>query len=342
MATFIKHLHIAEKIAFVDGFWGTGKSMLGPVLGSFKNVEKQRLEQIYEYLCLLYRFEKIDTDAAITMMRLYADLAIYNSMISREVNLRVFDDSGLLNNPDKMKYIVRLFYRDGDIVLERIQKSKPILQIMTHIVLPIIDLAFRAFGDRLRVIEIVRHPLYLIENWYNYIDRCGKDPREFTLWVDFKGEALPWFAYGWEEKYLESNSMDKVIYSIQWLTHKADEALGTLSKGQREQILIIPFERFVLDPWPFVDAIGASLSTEPTAATKRVLRRQGCPRELVAAGPAKEIYKRYGWKKPKTRTTESAELRKRREFAESLASREALNTLDTLCAEYENRYGLWF
>ena len=204
------------------------------------------------------------------------------------------------------------------------------------------NLAFRAFGDRLKVIEMVRHPLYLLEHWYSYIDRHGTDCRDFTIWLNHKGQALPWFAVGWEDKYSESSSMDKVIYSIQWLTQKANETLVSLSEVQRKQVLIIPFEKFVLDPWPFVDAVGALLGTEPTAATKRVLKRQRCPRELVAAGPAKEIYKRYGWKKPEAGTTEPAELKKRREFAKSLASRAALNTLDTLCAEYENRYGLWF
>jgi len=101
-----------------------------------------------------------------------------------------------------LKYVKRLFYEDGKVVLDRIQKEKPILHIISHQPLGTMDLAFRAFGNRLRVIEMVRHPLFLLEHWYSYIDRHGTDRRDFTIWINYKRKALPWFAVGWEEKCL--------------------------------------------------------------------------------------------------------------------------------------------
>ena len=167
MNKVIRNHSIAENIVIVDGFNGCGKSILGPVLESFKDVEKTRTEHIYEYLCITHSLNKIDVDAAKSLMRVYSDLAIYDSMISREVNLRLTDDSGLLNSSNKLKYIARLFYKDGDPVLDRIKKTSPVLQILTHQMLPVIDLAFMAWGDRLKIVEMVRHPLYLIEHWFS-------------------------------------------------------------------------------------------------------------------------------------------------------------------------------
>lgn len=338
----LRDKHICEEIVFLDGLSGTGKTMLAPVLGSFKRVQLGRLEHIYEYLCILDDLGKIDPDAALHMIRLYADIAVYNSMISRETNFRFADLSGVFSNPNTLEYIKRLFYKDGNPVLDRIRVSNPILHIISHQALGVMNLAFRGFGDRLRVVEMVRHPLCLLEHWYTCIDRFGTDCREFSIWLDYSGQALPWFAGGWEEKYVSSNPMDRVILLIHWFIQKAHKTLDGLGEAQRKQVLTIPFERFVLDPWPFIDAIGALLGTEPTAATKRTLKRQKCPRELVAAGPAKDIYKRYGWRKPERGASERAELEKKRAFAEGKASQEGLDTLDCLCTDYENRYGLWF
>lgn len=342
MVDIAKRPSIAQEIIFLDGLTGTGKTMMGPILGSFRRVELGRLEHVYEYFCALDDLEKIDSDAAAFMISLYADLALYNSMISRETNFRFSDLSGVFSSPNFFEYIKRLFCKDGNIVLERIKQSKPILQIISHQVLGVMELAFQTFGDRLKVVEMVRHPVYLLEHWHSYIDRHGTDCRDFTVWIHHKGQAIPWFAHGWEEKYMVSNSMDKVIYSIEWLTKKVDGTIRNLSETERKQILTIPFEKFVLGPDPYIEKIAKLLHTEPTRATRQILRKQKCPRRQIAAGPDKDIYKRYGWKKPDPQFDELEEFKKKKAFAKSQASKGAIETLDRISQEYETKYGLWF
>jgi hypothetical protein len=316
--------------------------MMGPILGSFQRVELGRLEHIYEYLCALDELKKIEPDAGTFMISLYADLALYNSMISRETNFRPSDLSGIFSNPHSLEYIRRLFSKDGNVVLERIRQSRPILQIISHQALGIMDLAFRTFGDRLKVVEMVRHPLYLLEHWHSYIDRHGTDCRDFTVWIHYKGQALPWFAHGWEEKYIMSNSMDKVIYSIEWLTKRVDQTINALGMAQRKQVLTVPFEKFVMDPTPYIEGIAGLLNTEATRTTQKILKKQRCPRRQVAAGPGKNIYKRYGWKKPDPQSNEREEFQRKRIFAEGQASGEAMQALDRISQEYEKKHGLWF
>lgn len=332
---FIKPLIIAEEIIFVDGLWGTGKSIMGPVLGSFERVEKQKLDPIYEHLSVLDRFGKIDPDSGEAMMRLYADIALFNSMISREVNLRPFDESGLLNNPRPLEYMARLLYKDGDAVMERIREKRPILQIMTHQILPAARLAFRSFGERFRIIEMVRHPLYMAQHWFSYIERCGRDPREFTLWIeDGSGPPLPWFSSGWEERYSSLSTMDKVIYSIKWLYEESEKALGGLSEGERSRVFLIPFERFVKDPWHFIGKLKAFLGVNPTERTKRVLRKQKCPRANLSAGKGHES---YGWSGP-LGGDDSEDYSRRMEFVDAKASPEAAAELRRMCGSYEERF----
>jgi len=336
MAQCIKNFQIVDRIVFIDGLWGTGKSILGPVLSSFKKIEKQKVEYIFEYISVLHGLKKIENDAAIALMRLYADNILVNSMISREVNFRIFDDTGFLNNPDKMKYLLRLFYRDGDAAVNRIKKEKPMLQIMTHLMLRVIPLAFKSFGDNLRVVEMIRHPLYMLDHWFNYIERCGQDPRELTIWIEHNGHSLPYFSNDWADQFIAMNTMDKVIHSINWFTKQINETLEQLSNHEKKQILLIPFEKFVTEPWEYIKLLESFLDTKRSTSTNKVLKKQKCPRKLLTDGLG---HAHYGWKKPDKSTSESDEYKRKMLFAEKNASKESLKILESLCKDYEEK---WF
>ena len=99
---FIRKNKLCKQVVFIDGMWGTGKSILSPVVGSFNRVEKQMLNHNFEYISALENYGKIQNSEAKSLIQLMSDVSIFNSMISREVNLRPFDDSGLfLNSSDK-------------------------------------------------------------------------------------------------------------------------------------------------------------------------------------------------------------------------------------------------
>jgi len=333
---------IVDKILFLDGISGTGKTMMGPVLGSFNGVELGRFEYNFEYLCALNVLGKIDGDAAVFMIKMLADLCIYNMMISREVNFRPTDLSGIFSNPNTWRYLKRLFVKDGRVVLDRIKNENPVLHLVSHQSLGIMKPIFEAFASRVHVIEMVRHPAYLVDHWLTYIDRFGTDPRDFTVCFDYEGKSLPWFAHGWEEKYVQASSMDKVIYTLENLIHRSENTKKNIPDELRKNVLTVPFERFVLNPEPDIRKIEQVLSTEATAATYKVLQGQKVPRLQVAAGPNKEIYRRYAWVNPNPKMTDQEELKQKREAVESKLSLSAREAFIHLCQDYEKAFGLWF
>lgn len=337
-----RRTEITQKIVFLDGLSGTGKSMLFPIVNSLKRVELARLEHTYEYLCTLDYLKKIDADAAEFMLNMTADLSQYDTMIARETNFRLNDCSSAFNSANSIKYIKRLFMQDGNIVLDRIQKEKPILHIMLHQALAVMDLAFRSFGNRLRVVELVKHPLYMLGHWHSYIDRYGVDSRDFTIWILNNGNNLPWFAHGWEKLYVKSDSFDRVIYSIDWLLKKAEDTVQKLNEDQRKQILFVPFEKFVLDPYPYLEKMCDLLDTETTRYTKRTLRKQSVPRKTILDVPDTEVFKRYGHKRPDRKTTEREIYDQKKDHAEKRSSNDAFNVLENMCEKYEKEYGLWW
>lgn len=337
-ASVARNVSIAPQVLFLDGLTGTGKTMMGPILATFERVEVQRFEHIYEHVCALRFLGRVEQDAANVLIRMYSDLACYNLMIGRETNFRWKDLSGVLSNPGGWRYVARLFENDGSAVVDRIEKDRPVLQIASHQVLGIGQPLFDAIGPRLRVIEMVRHPLYLIEHWYSYIQRHGTDARDFTVWLRDGDRHLPWFAFGWEQKYVSCNTMDRVIHTIDWLMDRMQLTLASLDPTARQQVLVIPFERFVTAPSTYITKIGSLLASRATGASERAMRKQKVPRRLTSDGRDLSIYRRYDWIPPEKSSTEEAELKKRWDYAAKEASSEGMSVLDRMCADYERTY----
>jgi hypothetical protein len=337
---FTRELNLCNQIIILDGLTGTGKTMFAPLINSFERVQNSRFEYMIEYLCISSKKEKIKTDAASSMLNLLADIKYYDGAISREVNFRPSDLSSVFSGPYWYKYIKQLFMSDGEKAGFRLNRDNPILFFVTHQILSCIDPAIKAFGDRLKVVQMVRHPLYLVEHWESYIMMHGNNSRDFTLWIDYKGQPLPWFAEGWEEKYLSSNSYDKSIYSISSLMEQIFESKS--NKKLENLMFFIPFELFVLNPWDYISRLESFLGSKATTNTSRILKSQHVPRKSINAGPQKNIYKRYALKKYFKNVSHEEDYNQKLNEIKSKCSKEAFDVLLSSNKKYENQFGLWF
>ena len=336
MSDFTNEVNLAKNIVFVDGMWGSGKSILGPLISCFRRTEKMYMEHIYEYLCVLKHYNTIDLEACRSLLRIHADLALFNTMISREVNFRPTDDSGILNNAKAFQYVRRLFKGDGNNIVEEIDKKNPILHIMSHHILQVCQPLFDTFGEALRLVVMVRHPVYMINHWYSYIDRIGTDRREFTLQIKYKNKILPWFCKGWEDDYISQPSrMDRVILSIDKITKANESAINSLSHENKKQVLKIPFEHLVKNPWPYIDQLSIFLNDHPTWELKRILKRQKVPRKYISSGRG---HKSYGWSSKAAKMSDREDLQTRIHKIEIEASSSQFERLMQLAKQYETQY----
>jgi len=272
------------------------------------------------------------------LVRSQTDLDLYCTMMSRETNFRFSDLSSVWRDSSPFRYLRRLV-QDGDgAVIPRIEQERPILHLVTHFLLGTSRPLFDALGTRLLIVEVIRHPLYLIKQWHAWMPRARSDPRFFFLRIEHEGESLPWFAKGWEDLYLGSNRMDRAIYSIekQWRLDKL--VVERLPSELRKRILIVPFEQFVVRPGSYMEQLEALLGTKVNARTRRMMKKQRVPRKKWAEGIDIKIYRDYGWEPPDPGADERRELEKRREFAASEGSSDAMKSLDRLCAEYEAEF----
>ena len=336
---FNREIYLTEEIIILDGLTGTGKTMFCPLISSFERVQNARFEYMFEYLCIASKFNRILPDASESLLNLISDIKLYDGMISREVNFRPSDLSSVFNSSKAYKYLKQLFYQDGSHVELRLKNEKPILFLVTHQLLSCIEPAIKSFGSRLKIIEMVRHPAYLVEHWATYIAMHGKNSRDFTLWFNYKNKTIPWFAKGIEEKYINSNDYDKVIYCINELMKPVFKYHS--NNDYDDNLFYVPFEKFVLDPSELLNNLECFLKTSKSSSTKKFLKKQKVPRDRVTAGPQKKIYQRYGLKKDKN-ISDKDHYDETLNNLKTKCSKPAYELLLRISKEYERNFGLWF
>lgn len=334
----IRSPHLAEKIVFVDGMPGCGKTMLSPIIAALPRVELLQYAYEIEYVCSLRFLKRMEADAATTLVRMLTDLKLYNVMMSRETNFRLGDLSSALMDARPFRYFRRLFQAGDAAVLERIHNESPILHLTTHNILGYSESLFEALNERLIFIEVVRHPLYMIRQHKMNTDRYGIDVRDFTIWYKWNQTSqIPYFAAGWEDLYLNSNPTDRAIYSFWNWNRQIDVLKQSRLNEWQKQVIIVPFERFVLDPQPYMRQIESAMGTQADGVTRQMMKKQRVPRQRIAAGRPLPIYKQYGWQPPLT-GDEREELRSRHAEISKEASCEAMDILDQMSVEYEAAY----
>jgi len=285
-----KNSGLTNDIIFIDGLWGSGKSLLGPIVSGMDRVEKVKVEHIYEYVAILSHLEKISPDAVSWMLKTYGDLSQYNNIIGREVNLRWNDDSGLAVNPNMFTYIKRLFKGEGDHKITEINDNNIALNVMSHMLMLVPNPIFDTYGDRVKIIEIVRHPLYMVPHWVAFMERFDS-PRNFTASFHFKGVKIPWFVAGWENEYIEASKIDKILICIirlyEWLE---DSTMNNLENGN--QILTLSFENLVMSPSKPLQELEDFLGRKHYPRLTSLLRKQKVPRATISQGRG---HAAYGW-----------------------------------------------
>ena len=277
-------------IIIIDGLWGTGKSILGPIISNIVGVEKIKAESLYEYMSWLYHLGKIKKDAAVWMMRTYADSGQYHNRIGREINLRWSDDTGLKHVSNKFNYLKRLFGPEGDVIVNEINSKNLAFSLMSHLLMLTPDLLIPAYGNRVKVIEMVRHPLYMVNHFASYLERF-ESSREFTMSFYHKDVKIPWFLNGWEEEFVKGNKFERAILSIinlyPWL-----ESELIKSRNNGLQILELSFEEMAFETNVAIQKLETFIGRKHSDHLNSILRSQKLPRETIAKGKG---YASYGW-----------------------------------------------
>lgn len=337
MTELSRPVQFSNKVLIVDGLSGTGKAAVYPILQGLKRVENVIIDYAFEYICESHYLKGMSANSAENLLRILTDFKLYEVMSSRAVNFRPSDVTSAMNTHLRSVYLDRLFQPDGLAAVDRIEKEQPILHLMTHQMFAVSKPMFQALGDRLLFVEVVRNPLYMLRHWHGYMHRYGRDVRDFSLWIDYKGKSLPWFAVGNEDLYLESNTMDKIIHSIKWFSDMRKANRDSLTDEEKERHVQVRFTYFVKNPYRYIKRIAGLLQTDTNPHLDAIMKQQNIPRDLPNEGvKGGGIWtKLYGEIAPDPNSTEDEEIQKCWDYAAAEASPQGMEVLEKLVYDFE-------
>ncbi|MAD58099.1 MAG: hypothetical protein CMK44_05940 [Porticoccus sp.] len=280
-----------NEVIIVDGQARSGKNMVAILLTTMARVEKMRLNSQMDNIPRFFGLGKMTEDAAIIALKTELDENIYYNSISRDVNFRLSDYTGVLKQGKRWLYIKRLFQGADDDAIKRIKKENPIFQEMTHDGIQYINLYFKVLGDRLKFIHVLRHPVNNIfeQNNRDFGTRIGKDPRELQLTFKWKKDVIPLMAVGYEELWIKGSPLEKLVVIVDAMFRKNIASIQSLSELQKKQILLLSFDHFVKNPKQDLLRLEEFIGQTFGSQCSRILRRENCPREV----PADQIKERY-------------------------------------------------
>ncbi len=287
--TFLKDLVI------VTGSPTSGKSMLSPIVASLKGTENFRMSILLEHLGTLNYLGKLSDDVLTFLFRNTVDFMLYDNMIGRDMNFRFGDETSIWDSSNPEKYFDRLLAERGEFIIDEIDEERPLLVVGLSDAFWHAKRWFEAYPF-LKMVYIGRHPIDVVYSWYNHrygeeVKPISKNKSSIThgseaynskiaqvILTKVNGNAVPYYALGWEDKYTELSEMDRVIYMIKCIRTNYAKAFSSLSEKEREGVLFLTFDEIVTDTDPAVAKICSFLNRERTPYTSDVLKRENCPR----------------------------------------------------------------
>lgn len=270
---------LARNLVAIDGIARTGKSTFSNILPSLDNFEHIQFDSSLESVLAAVYVGQMTIDCARILTRMHLNERFYNLFLSRDVNFRYGDQTGIFNYKEPHIYFKRLARKEGDTVVDELRRTKRFVPFLTHDLLVRMNI-FEKFDIDYRVLELFRHPIDTCYSWWKrgWGQRFGRDPRAFTFCFDWKGSPVPWYCYGYEEEWVASSPVERCVLMVTFLMDKSVKQYNKLHDKKR--IHILTFEDFVQRPDDELNKICIFLKTKTTAYTAPALAKARCPREI--------------------------------------------------------------
>ena len=114
----------------MDGFSATGKTILPPILDSFKETLLPTYYEELEWIASLYSSGEISEQCFRSMIRHCCDLKIYNQLLGRQINFRLGDLSSIWYSKSKFQFL-RIIFDRNDIKLYSEKNSEKKILCLT-------------------------------------------------------------------------------------------------------------------------------------------------------------------------------------------------------------------
>ena len=264
---------LTKNIVLIDGISRTGKLLLGSLISSFNRMEHLEFGETFEHLLPAVKFKKVDLQYTKAFIHNYLNQLVYNKYISRNVNFRPNDRTGVKQSRNPKIYYERLKIRDGDKIIKIIKKEKPYIPIVTHDLSVNFDV-LKKLNLNFKIIEILRSPVEMVYSWYKrgLGKRYGNDLRIFTLLIKKRNNIYPWYNALSTKDINKQSECDNCITLISILIK---ESIPKIKKIKN--IYLTSYELITQDTENELFKISKFLKVNQNQNTKKFINRENCP-----------------------------------------------------------------
>ena len=270
---------IKNKLLIVSGVNRSGKSLIAPILSSFKNVEPFVVNNNYERLLQMAYCQKVNPKFFNFYFKIMSENIMHDQFLGRNVNIKFNDFSSLWKNSDSSNILKKILNKD--ISKKKFLKSKNTYShFFIHNALFFNNYFLKNFKNY-KIINIIRHPIDIIFSWKKKeVYKIFLDKKKIfheSFFIKKNNFYVPYFAKNLNFKKLKGyNSYEKTLL-IAYQTLKLEYKL--IKKNlDNKNILIIDFDKFVVKPNSTLKKIEKILNTKRSKQTLKALYNENCPR----------------------------------------------------------------
>ena len=249
---------------FIDGISRCGKAGIAPIVSSFQRVEHFKNKNIYDRFSMLYESGNLDKDGFKYLFESELINDVWSSMIGRDVNTNLHDQSSIMNSPKREEYIVRTNRKDTPNIFSEINKEiKKLLKVIC---------------EKFKYIIVTRNPIDLV--FTNFRSgrptRLGVDPRynKPAYKID-KFENLPSSMLKMPEEYNKANPLEKCFLIIE----KKLKAYLASDLLRLKNSCLVPFENYCVETEKYIKLLENFLGTTRTKFTDEEMIKVNVPRK---------------------------------------------------------------
>lgn len=270
--------NITENVIFVSGITRSGKSLLCPIVSTFKKVENFTLNSTAETAIALFSLNLIKKNVAKYLIKTSYNEIFYNLSIGRNVNLKKFDYSSILNHQSLNEYRNRISSHDHQINFKKILK-KNFFPTMFHDLVYGVNLLLEIF-PKSKILNLERHPVDLLSSWKKkgYGEDYYNNERNLILSFKINRRLYPFYMKQKIKEYLKFKNDENRIVSILWEMRQISNK--NIKKINKKNFLRLSFDQFTINTSKNLQKVCKFLKLKKTKNTEKELIKQRCPRKI--------------------------------------------------------------
>ena len=278
---------LIENIVFISGLTRSGKGLLCPIISSFNNTEKVNVNFSLEQIPMLNHLGEINDNIAKFLLQSGMNSAIYDNAIGRNSNFRHDDYTSVWKYRDPMEYVHRLFQPDGDAVLTKLNSQNRIFPMMVHNGLWHANIWFKAL-PHVKFIHMQRNPVDIVYSWIGkgYGGGFYSNARANVVTYEYKETFVPYYVFGWEDKYLSLKEVDRIIHMVNHIRNCHQDAYDKLNNNEKQRILFMKHQKLITKTEECLDIITDFIGERPSVDTPSILLQENCPRNTNVETPS--------------------------------------------------------